>query len=285
MKRDTMLIGAGLLLLLGLKKKSPGESVVQPRLPGNFAAAWRERATQLNKRARGGDAWAARFTKRLGSKEAGDAAARWVGIESGGDPRSSSSLNERGLAQVSKQSLSELGLTEADFDAMTSARTTDDQHADLACAVMAGELIAVAASLADPIKALAPAWGPKVGPSIPLGKGRSLSLGVTPAALGLGVAKLRHGLPLLLKELHAQGHLRSSIPLTIRSALTGAIGEGTPLPPFKPSARLAVFGGGQFTVTGDPARDLLLRFLTSAAVVALGADAIPMGDAVKEGNS
>lgn len=285
--RDTaILIGAGLLLLAS-KKKSPsasdGSAVSRP-LPANFSAAWRERCAQLNKRAKGGAAWAPRFALRLGSKEAGDAAARWVGIESGGDPRASSSLNERGLAQVSEQSLSDLGLTRADFDAMTSARTTDDQHADLAAAVIAGELVAVAATLPAPIKALAPAWGPACGPQVVLKAGRvkSIALGVTPASLGIGVAKMRHGLPLLLKELHAQGHLRSSIPLTLRSALTGAIGEGTPLPPFKPSARLAAFATGKFVVTGDPARDLLLRFLTSAAVVALGADAIPLGDAVKE---
>jgi len=82
-----------------------------------------------------------------------------------------------------------------------------------------------------------------------------------------------------LKE---QGHLRVTIPLTIRSALTGAIGAGTPKPPFKPSARLAAFAT---PVTGNVAADLLLRFLCSAAVVAHGADAIVMGEAFSEGVS
>lgn len=281
MKRDAaILIGVG-LLLLGSRKKSQSASTAapdgRPLSRGSFAAAWRERAEQLVKRAESGKSWAARLAKRLGSKEAGEAASRWIGIESGGDPRNTSSLDERGLAQVSKQSLAELGLTEADFAAMNSARTTDEQHADMAAAVIAGEVVSVSAG-GD--KGISPGWGPKLGPTIDIGKGRLLSFGATPASLGIGIAKVRHGLPLLLKELRAQGHIRTTIPLTIRSAL-GEKSEVTS-GPFKPSARLAAFATGKFSVTGDPARDLLLRFLIPAAVVAHGAEAIPMGGAAKE---
>lgn len=285
MKRDSTLIlaGLGLLFLIGKKKGASASESSVPAKTSDFASAWDARAKSLLARARGGKPWADRLAKRLGSPEAGEAASRWVGIESGGDPRASSSLNERGLAQVSKQSLKELGLTDADFEAMNSARTTDDEHADMAAAVIGGEVVAVAAG--GDTKALAPAWGPALGPTIDLGKGRKLSLGPRPATLGIGIAKMRHGLPLLVKELRNQGHIRTTIPLTIRSALSGSIGAGTPIARFAPSARLAAFAGGAHRVTGDPAADLLLRFLVPVAVVAHGDGAIGMGAAGKDLNN
>jgi hypothetical protein len=233
----------------------------------SFADAWDERARELLKRAQSGKAWAARMARRLGTPESGDAASRWIGIESGGNPRASSSLNERGLAQVSKQSLKELGLDESDFNAMDSARTTDDQHADMAAAVIAGEVVNVAAGGA---KGLAPGWGPQLGQTVDIGKGRKLALGVAVQELGIGIGKLRHGLPLLLRELRDQGHVRVSVPLTIRSALSKD-------KPFKPSARLAAFAGGPHALTGIASQDLLLRFLVPVAVVAFGSGALGMG--------
>lgn len=267
MRKRDLAIGAGLLLLLTSKRKGAASSAPVPRPNGkSFAAAWADRATALNKRAKGGDAWVARMSKLLGGAAVGAAAGRWIGIESGGDPRNESRLSERGLAQVSKASLAELGLTPADYEAMASARTTDDQHAALAAKVIVGEMQAT-----KDRKAPAPGWGPPVGTATGL-----LTLN------GIGIGKLRHGLPLLVKELAEQGHLRTTIPFTIRSALIGAIGAAEPKPRFKPSARLAAFGKGDSAITGDPAQDLLLRFLCSAAVVAHGADAIVMGEAFSE---
>lgn len=281
-KRDSLVILGAVALLFLMKKKggAPGSESSVPASSSDFASAWDSRAKSLIARARGGSRWAAMMAKRLGSPDAGAAASRWIGIESGGNPRASSSLNERGLAQVSKQSLQELGLTDADFEAMNAPGTTDDVHADMAAAVIGGEVVSVAAG--GDTKALAPAWGPALGPVIELGKGRKLSLGPKPAALGIGIAKMRHGLPLLVKELRNQGHIRTTIPLTIRSALSGAIGAGTPTKRFTPSARLASFAGGSHKVTGDPAADLLLRFLVPVAVVAHGEGAIGMGSSGKD---
>jgi hypothetical protein len=275
MRNRDIAIGAGLLLLLSRTRKAAGSTVLAPPQSGkNFAQAWAERATALNKRGAGGNPWVARMTALLGNAPAGVAAGRWIGIESGGDPRNESKLNERGLAQVSKQSLKELGLTEADYVAMASARTTDDAHAALAAKVIGGEMLVVSKSVG--VRAPDPGWGPPVGPSAFYAGGDRVSVN------GIGIAKLRHGLPLLVRELKDQGHLRVTIPLTIRSALTGAIGAGTPKPRFKPSARLAAFAT---PVTGNVAADLLLRFLCSAAVVAHGTDAIVMGEAFSEGVS
>lgn len=248
------------------------EPIVMPKeLPGGiadkFAEAWATRASQLNRRAAEGLRWADRFAAILGNAPVGLAASRWAGIESSGDPRKSSTMNERGLAQVSKGSLKDLGLTEADYNAMASAQTTDDAHAALAAKVMLGEALGVARLGA---RGPSPGWGPPIGPMAQLG-GKVL-------IDGLGIAKLRHGLPLLVRELHVQGHLRSSIPLTIRSALLGSESVTGPKPRYTPSKRAAAFAT---KVTGDPAADLLLRFLCSAAVVAHGELAIPMGAAAK----
>jgi len=262
MKNRDLAIGAALLLLF-LKGKSASASE-GPVRSGSFADEWDRRVKALLKRAKGGDAWVPRMTLRLGSPEAGAAAGRWIGIESGGDPRNTSTLDERGLAQVSKQSLAELGLTDADFAAMDNARTTDDQHADFAAAVMSGELIAVAKGkpAIDVSK-----WGPRVGPVVKLPGGRTLTLGATPAAYGIGVAKLRHGLPLFLSELRAEGLVRDSIPATLAAVRAS----------FKPSPRLAAFAGGTSAIMGVPSHDLALRFLAPVAVVAAGDAAIGMG--------
>jgi hypothetical protein len=274
MKTRDIAIGAALLLLLSRKKAAGSTGPVPPRSgKKSFAEAWASRAETLLKRSRGGAAWTDAMTTRLGNRPAGEAAARWIGIESGGDPRAQSSIEERGLAQVSRQSLREFGLTERDFDAMISARTTDAQHADLAAKVIIGEMLSSVSNL----NAAEPGWGPPVGPVA--GTGGKVTVN------GIAIGKLRHGLPLLVKELADQGHLRTSIPLTIRSALSGAIGAGTPKPVFKPSARLAAFAKGEHAVTGNPAQDLLLRFLTSAAVVGHGENAIPMGLAFNQGVS
>jgi hypothetical protein len=267
----------GLLALLALflmRRKggaSPAGTAATPAARADFANAWAQRTSSLMARARGGLAWVPRMSTLLGTPAAGAAAGRWIGIESGGDPRIASKLGERGLAQVSQQSLAELGLTQADYDAMTSARTTDDQHAALAARVIFGEIAAVTKAIAS--RAPDPGWGPALGPS-PLTKG-------VVSVNGIGAAKLRHALPLLVRELADQNHIRTSIDATIRSMLTGgtvlAGTSGVRVAPFTPSAALAAFAGGQFKVTGDPAKDLALRFLAPVAVVALAEGSFALG--------
>lgn len=273
-----MEVGALLLLLLllsGKKKGSPVSTTPAKQLPSadrkDFQGAWRDRCTALMKRAKGGAAWAPRMAKRLGSDAAGAAAGRWIGIESGGDPRISSKLGERGLAQVSEQSLKELGLSAADYAAMINARTTDDQHADFAARVIFGEVVAV---IAGGSKCPDPGWGPPLGPSVLTGNAVTVA--------GIGAGKLRHGLPLLVKELRDGGYLKTSILATITAMLGGAgapVNDNGARLPFKPSDRLASFGKGSATVTGDPVKDLIIRFFGSVAVICFAESAADLANA------
>lgn len=259
------------LFLLRRKRPTSAPGVATPAARADFANAWKSRTTELMGRARGGAAWVPRMTALFGTAAAGAAAGRWFGIESGGDPRASSKLDERGLAQVSQVELGELGLKPADFDAMTSARTTDDHHAALAARVIFGEIAAATKSIGS--RAPDPGWGPALGPG-------PATLGVV-TVNGIGIAKLRHGLPLLVRELGEQNHIRTSIDATIRSMLTGGTvlvaGGSVKVAPFAPSERLQAFAKGANAVTGDPTRDLALRFLAPAAVVSLAEHAFDVG--------
>ena len=77
MKSRDIAIGVGLLLLLSPKKAVASTALApQPSGSKSFAVAWRERAAQLVKRSKSGAVWASRLAKRLGSPEAGAAAAR-----------------------------------------------------------------------------------------------------------------------------------------------------------------------------------------------------------------
>jgi hypothetical protein len=261
-----------LLLLLGkgkgaADKQPPGglstspsasPSPLVPSLPasgggGAFAAAWRKRCAELISRGAGGGRWVPRMTVLLGSPAAGAAAGRWIGIESGGRPLAASSLKERGLAQVMESSAPALGITPADWAAMADPTTSDDMHALLAAKVIAGEVAIVSKAYDVPD----PGWGPAITPK----------WGTLKSRAGIGGGKLRHGLPLLMRELNDQKCLRPTIAETL--AMRGT---------FKPSPRLAAFGGKAHAITRDPAQDLLIRFLGSAAVVALGDGALVLAD-------
>jgi len=238
-----------LLLLLGKRsgrRPLTDRSPRSPALPAPFIDAWKTRTLALVKRAASGDLWVPKMAALLGSQLAGAAAGRWIGIESGGDPRAQSRLGERGLAQVMRGTLAELGMGDSEWNAMISPRTTDDEHAAIAARVMRGE-VKLADNVANRHSANIVHWGP----------------------LRLGAGKLRHGLPLLLRELAEQGILRPFIGETITAARVA---------PFRPSARLASFAGKQHAVTGNVVDDLMIRFLGSAAVVAQGESAVTMFD-------
>lgn len=68
-------------------------------------------------------AWAPYFVDVGESPAVADALARWAGIESGGDPAAISSLDERGLLQAGKQTVSEGGMSQADWDDYARADT------------------------------------------------------------------------------------------------------------------------------------------------------------------
>ena len=64
---------------------------------------------------------------------AAEALARWVGIESGGDPYAVSSQGERGLLQCTKTTaLKEKALTQGEWDAMANKATSSETHAKIA---------------------------------------------------------------------------------------------------------------------------------------------------------
>lgn len=253
-----------MMLLVGSKKKGkdlpapksdlpaplpprPGTPAPLPPAPvetrrSRFVNLWRDRARALLKRGASGQRWIPFMVKYLGS-DAAAAAGRWIGIESGGNPLAVSSMGERGLAQIMEKSLVDLKVSRDEWDAMSRPSTSEDTHAKIAAKIMSNE-VANASKLLQGMSGIE--WG------------------------SLAIGKLRHALPLMLRELHDQGMIRDTIPATINVALFSD-------KPWKPSARLAAFAGGKHAITGDAATDLFLRFMVPASVVALGESAIDLG--------
>lgn len=283
MSKGKIAIAAGLAFILSRRGKASAKSGGGvPQMKADFANAWRDRCLHLMQRARSGAVWAPRMAALLGSDAAGAAAGRWIGMESAGNPRNVSPLKERGLAQLAPVSVKDLGFTQAEFDAMIDPKTTDAQHAKFAAKVIWMEIVRSTASAGT--IATSPGWGPPIGPVIvaapgdvktaPDGKG-------VMSANGLAFGKIRHALPMLLKELHAQNLIRSSIPNTMRAMMTGGTiaegNQGIRVERYKPSARVASFAKGSHALTGDPVRDLIIRFLAPVAVIAHAEEAFGVG--------
>jgi hypothetical protein len=264
-----------LFALLFLRRGSGGKSSGRSATPttrAQFANAWKQRCVELMARARTGAAWAPRMSAVLGSDLAGAAAARWIGIESGGNAVAVSPLAERGLAQVSPGSFAELGLSQADFDAMNDPKTPADRQAQLAGRVMFA-CVAKATQIAG-FRMPPPEWGPALGPSALTTQTVSLN--------GIASGKVYHALPALAVELAKQNHWRTTIPLTVRSMLTGGFinvaGRGqVEVKPFAPTDQLARFARGKEARTGDVVMDLALRFLAPAAVIGRAELAFELG--------
>lgn len=104
-------------------------------------AAVTKNDSDLVRRANQGRAkeWVPILVYDLGIPEAeAEAAARWFGIESSGDPHAVSSEGERGLAQITKTSaLKEGALTQKEWDAMADVTTSDQEQARIALKVIA----------------------------------------------------------------------------------------------------------------------------------------------------
>jgi hypothetical protein len=125
MKSDTLLmiaVVAGLLLLGGsrvsdLPRKKEGDDVNEDQA--------------LAARAATGRRWADVF-ERLGTpSELAGGLARWVGIESGGNPRAVSRLDERGLLQALPTTRKAF-FSDAEWAELGDKATTDERHAALA---------------------------------------------------------------------------------------------------------------------------------------------------------
>lgn len=117
------------LALLFLKGKGGGGDakgvLARERIPS--AADLVGRATQSRARA-----WAPYFADVGETPAVSDALSRWAGLESGGDPTIISSLGERGLLQVGKQTQSEGGIDGKDWAALASNDTLPNEHARIA---------------------------------------------------------------------------------------------------------------------------------------------------------
>jgi hypothetical protein len=114
------------IFLMGGKGKSSagGKTTVSK---GSTPQELVSRATQPRAKA-----WISYFQDVGETPAASDALSRWVGIESGGDPTIVSSLGERGLLQVGKQTQAEGGIDAKDWAALVDPDTLPNEHARIA---------------------------------------------------------------------------------------------------------------------------------------------------------
>jgi hypothetical protein len=117
----------GLALFAFLLSRGKGSDSVKSVETASSPSELVNRATQSRAMA-----WAPYFQDVGEIPSVADALARWSGIESGGDPEAISSLNERGLLQVGPQTMSEGGISQADWDALTARDTLPNTQAVLA---------------------------------------------------------------------------------------------------------------------------------------------------------
>jgi hypothetical protein len=111
------------VFLLGGKGKSGGKDGKHTSNPKDFVS----RATQPRAKS-----WVPYFQDVGETPASADALSRWTGLESGGDPTIVSSLGERGLLQVGKQTQAEGGIDAADWAALTNPDTLPNEHARIA---------------------------------------------------------------------------------------------------------------------------------------------------------
>lgn len=145
-KEDTAIaLGLGLILLGGRKAAaaSSGPSSARPPSPAGGAAD-AEDGAKLVARANQPQAqeWAAVFAAQKLHPRSGEALdmppalaaalARWVGIESSGNPTIVSSAGERGLMQAGPQSVDEGALSPDQWEALVNPDTGNDAHAGIA---------------------------------------------------------------------------------------------------------------------------------------------------------
>jgi hypothetical protein len=86
---------------------------------------------QLVNRARTGERWASVFESIGASPTLAAGLSRWVGIESGGNPRAVSRLDERGLLQALPTTRKAF-FNDAEWAELGDPATTDQRHAELA---------------------------------------------------------------------------------------------------------------------------------------------------------
>lgn len=190
---------------------------------------YQERHDSLVKRGASGAKWRAVLAAHapLGFADWVDGVCLWIGIESGGKPGAKTALGEIGLTQIMRRYATEQGWSQAELDEYASASTPPARLAELV-------------------------WKHVLY----LDKGHPASW---PTQARLWRAKMRHGLPLLLRELQDQGLLLPHGPEP------GGAFDARALTAYKPSRRAARYATAG---KGSAGQRLLVRFVTPADVVA-----------------
>lgn len=132
------LLGGGALLASGrvragtpTVKRAPGADAYDDTATPDVDAQGDGLALLARAEQKAASDWAVLFMDHPVSPLTAQALARWSGIESSGNARAVSSLDERGLLQAGPQTVSEGGMTQADWDRIVAPTTSNKENAGI----------------------------------------------------------------------------------------------------------------------------------------------------------
>lgn len=129
-----VIAAAGVAWLLTRSRDGSAQSTPGARPVSNATATPpSEEAAKLIARANQESAlkWEAEFGDATGNTDVAAAEARWIGIESSGNPYATSELGEYGLMQFPKDAVAQKILTQAEWNTLHDKSTPADVHARL----------------------------------------------------------------------------------------------------------------------------------------------------------
>lgn len=112
------------------KRAAPKATIVTPGKPPTVEQRITRLAARANQKA--ALAWIPVLERAGASREEAAGLARWIGIESSGNPLAKSKLGERGLLQIMDVTRKEAGFTDAEWGRMADKATTPETHAAMA---------------------------------------------------------------------------------------------------------------------------------------------------------